>query len=116
MQSLTDPAPKEKNVLDAMIFAHEAICRNIKFLPVHYLKSSATEYVIEDGNLRLPFLAVDGCGENAAKRIKEVAQNGDYISIEEIQKSAGINSSVMEKLIAIGAFGDLPESAQLSFF
>ncbi|NLJ16683.1 MAG: PolC-type DNA polymerase III [Clostridiales bacterium] len=116
LQSLTDPAPKEKNVLDAMIFAHEAICRNIKFLPVHYLKSSATEYVIEDGNLRLPFLAVDGCGENAAKRIKEVAQNGDYISIEEIQKSAGINSSVMEKLIAIGAFGDLPESAQLSFF
>ena len=79
--------------------------RGITFLPVDYKKSRATTYAIEDGNLRLPFLAVEGCGENAA-----------IICLEDIQAQSGINSTVLGKLYDMNVFGDLPQSAQISFF
>ena len=116
LQQRDDLTPKEKNTYDALMFAHEMLCRGINFLPVDFKKSHATKYIIEDGNLRLPFLAIDGCGENAANRIKDVAENGDFISIDDIARLAGINSTVMDALTEMGVFGDIPQSAQMSFF
>lgn len=108
--------PKEKSVLKALYIVYEMLCRKINFLPVRYDKSDAARYAIEDGNLRLPFLAVENCGENAAKRMKEVIDSGDFISIDDIKIKAGINNTVMERLSEMSAFEGLPQSAQLSLF
>ena len=85
-------------------------------MPVHYLKSDATKYIIEDGNLRLPFLAIEGCGENAANNLKETINKSDYVSVEDIQRQGNVNKSVMQKLIDMNVFDGLAKSAQMSLF
>ena len=91
-------------------------CRGISFLPVHYEKSDAVRYMVEDGNLRLPFMAVDGCGESAAKMLCEAIAKGGYVSIEDIAATSGVNGSVIEKLTAKGVFEGLQATAQMTFF
>ncbi len=116
IQANPDATPKEKSTYEAFLLVHEMLCRGISFLPVHYEKSHATKYVIEDGNLRLPFLAVEGCGENAANSLYEAIQKKDYISIEDIRSQSAINGTVMDKLEEMGVFDGLPKSAQMSLF
>ncbi len=116
IQSMQKPTAKEEGIADALMLVNEMMLRGIGVLPVDVKKSNATTYVVEDGKLRLPFLAIQGCGENAAIRLKEVINNGDYICVDDIQKQSGINSSVMEKLSEMGVFADIPQSAQMSLF
>lgn len=116
IMSNKDATPKEQATLEAYFLVYEMLSRGIKFLPVNYLKSDATSYRIEDGNLRLPFLAIEGCGENAAKAIAQAISTNDYVSIEDIQIKGGINKSVMQKLTEMNVFEGLPASAQMSFF
>ncbi len=112
-----DAADKSaKSKYESLKIAYETLCRGISFLPVHYLKSHATAYVIEDGNLRLPFCIVDGCGGSAANALYDGIHSTDLVSIEDLTGIPGINSSVIDKLDAIGAFEGLPKSAQVSFF
>lgn len=116
IQANAEATPKEKATAEAFQLVHEMQCRGINFLPVHYEKSHATKYIIEDGNLRLPFLAIEGCGENAANSLYETIQKRDFVSIEDISSQSGLNGSTIDKLIEIGCFDGLPRSAQMSFF
>ncbi len=116
IQSSPDASAKEKSMLDALQLIYEMNLRGISFLPVDYKKSRATTYAIENGDLRLPFLAVDGCGENAALKIRAVLDEGNYICIDDIQVQSGLNSTVIQKLTDMKVFGELPQSAQMSFF
>jgi len=112
-----DATAKERGVYDALMMVYEMQLRGIELLPAYYKTSDPTRYVIEkDGNLRLPYSAIDGCGENAARRLSEVITGGDFVCVDDIQKKSGLNKTVMEKLRQTGFFGDLPESAQMSLF
>ena len=44
------------------------------------------------------------------------AQDGDFTSIEDFQQQSGVGKSVIEVLKANNAFGDLPDSDQVSLF
>jgi DNA polymerase-3 subunit alpha (Gram-positive type) len=61
-------------------------------------------------------MAVDGCGESAANMLYDAIQKGGFISVEDLTGSSGVNSSVIDKLLAKGTFEGLPKSAQMSFF
>ena len=111
-----EASAKEKSVQEALYLVYEMLCRGIKFLPARYDKSDAASYEIEEGNLRLPFLAIEGCGENAANRLREVIKSGDFVSVDDIKIKSGLNNTVMERLGAMNVFGNLPQSAQLSLF
>jgi len=112
----SDATQKDKDVKEALYLVYEMLCRGIKFLPAHYKKSDAARYITEENALRLPFLAVEGCGENAANRLKEVISSGDFISVDDIKYKSGLNSTVMERLNAMDVFEGLPQSAQMSLF
>ena len=116
IQANSEASQKEEATLEAYFLVYEMLDRRIKFLPVHYLKSDATKYNIEGGNLRLPFLAIEGCGENAAKSLKETIDKGDFVSVEDIQMQGNVNKTVMQKLIDMNVFDGLPNSAQMSLF
>ena len=107
---------KDKDILNALQLVYELMMRGIEILPVDAKLSKATSYVVEDGNIRLPFNAVSGCGESAAVKLKEVIDAGDAISIDEIQSLSGVNSTVIEKLKAMGVFKGYQQSAQYTLF
>ncbi|MBO6303110.1 MAG: PolC-type DNA polymerase III [Ruminiclostridium sp.] len=113
---LTASAEDDSKKVVTYQLVYEMLCRGIKFLPPHYLKSHATKYIIEDGDLRLPLLAVSGCGETASQMLYDAIQKGGFISVEDIISTSGVNSSVIEKLKAQGVFEGLQDTAQLSFF
>lgn len=96
----------------------EMLARGIEFLPVDIYKSDSRVYRIEDGKIRLPFGAIDGIGENAAKAIADARNDGggDFISYDDLMARAGIGRSVVDSLKEAGALGNMPESTQITFF
>lgn len=116
IQGMANIGVKEKGILDALLLVYEMMLRGIGVLPVDAKLSGAVTYHVEDGKLRLPFLAVAGCGENAAYKLKAAIDSGKCGCIDEIQAESGVNSTTIDKLKEMGAFKGMPQSAQLSLF
>ncbi len=107
---------KESNTLDILMVINEMMARGFEFLPIDVYKSEANKYKIEDGKIRLPFSSAKGVGVNAAKYIYDAAQQGDLLSIDELQERSGATKAIIEALESIGALDALPKSAQISLF
>ena len=109
---------KEQDTATVLQIVNEMLARGIAFLPVDIYKSDARVYKIEDGKIRLPFGAISGIGENAAKAIAAARDdgNGDFVSCDDLMERAHIGKSTVDSLREIGALGDMPESSQISFF
>ena len=96
---------------------NEMLQRGCEFLPIELGKSYASKYVVEDGKVRLPFTAIRGLGDAAAVALEQATMHGqEYISVEELQQASGVAQSVFDKLRAVGALGNLPETSQVDLF
>jgi len=114
MQSLlqmgNERTAKDESVLTTLQIIYECQARGVSFLPVDLYKSHYNVYQVEDGKIRLPFMALKGVGEAAAKSLWEAAQKDVFISADDISNRAGVSKSVIEMLRTSGALGDLPET------
>jgi DNA polymerase III alpha subunit len=72
--------------------------------------------VVEDGKIRLPFNALKGLGDNAAKALYAASQQGAYTSADEIISRAGVGQSIVDLLRSVGALGDMPATSQMTLF
>jgi DNA polymerase-3 subunit alpha (Gram-positive type) len=106
----------EKDLLTALEVCYEFYLRGFSFAPIDLAKSDPVKFTIDDGRLRPPFIAISGLGEAAARDI--AAQRGkNFLSIEEFSMACPkVSKAHIEQLKKAGAFGDMPECAQLSFF
>lgn len=118
INKMQNASAKEKDTATVLQIVNEMLARGIEFLPVDIYKSDARVYIIEDKKIRLPFGAIDGIGENAAKAIVDARNdgNGDFVSCDDLMERAHIGKSTVDSLRALGALGDMPESSQISFF
>ncbi len=109
--------PKDENILAALQMVNEMLQRGYEFAPIRIGKSRAKVYVVEDGKIRLPYMAMKGLGEAVANELEKATMDGqEYLSAEELQAATGASSTIMENLYEIGALGDLPRTSQVSFF
>jgi len=111
-----DASQKENAMYATLQLVEEALARGIKFLPVDLYKSDSFSFLPEDGAIRMPFSALNGIGENAAKSLVAVREEGEIISREELQQRSKVTKSVMEILAANGVLDGLSQTNQLRMF
>jgi DNA polymerase-3 subunit alpha (Gram-positive type) len=110
------PTARDKDIATCLELVLEMNMRGIRFLPVDLYKSDVKKFLIEDGNIRCPFISLPGLGESAAIPIAEARKDGEFLSIEDLQKRGKAGSSVIEILRSHGALQGLSESNQISMF
>lgn len=112
-----EASQKEQNMAETLHVVYEALLRGVEFLPVDLYKSHWYQFRLEDGKIRLPFSAIAGLGEAAAKSMMEAADPKDpYISCDDLQSRTGITKSVMQSLKDLGVVDGLPDTSQMTFF
>lgn len=93
----------------ALQVALEMTSRGLKFLPVDIIKSSADIYEVEDGNLRIPFVAVDSLGESIAVDIVQKRTEQAFTSKKDVLKRTRLSQTLYDLFDEMHTFGDLPE-------
>ena len=112
-----DATSKDEDLLTTLEVVYEYYLRGFEFLPIDIYKSHATKFLIEDGKLRPPFVAISGLGESAAWDIVSGRDGKQFLSIEEFSAACPKASKThIHMLKEAGAFGSLPDTSQVSFF
>ena len=112
-----EASAKEEGEFGTLQIINEMLARDIKLRPVDIYKSHANKFLVEEGEIRLPFSSLSGVGGAAAEGLLEARQSGgEYISIDDLQARAKVSSAVIEALRNTGALKDLPESSQTTLF
>ena len=113
---MDQPSARDKDTATCLELILEMNLRGIRFLPVDLYRSDVRRFLIEDGNIRCPFISLPGLGESAAVTIAEARKDGPFISIEDLQKRGKVGSGVIETLRTQGALQGLSETNQISMF
>ena len=112
-----EASQKEQDTAELLHVVYEAMLRGVQFLPVDLYKSHWYQFKMEEGKIRLPFSAIAGLGEAAAKSMYEQANPDDpYISCDDLQQRTGITKAVLQSLRDLGVTEGIPETSQMTFF
>ncbi len=112
-QKATD---KEKKLVTNLEVALEMHIRGYRFYPVDLMNSDASRFQLAGDGLLMPFSALAGVGETAAKSLVEARGPEAYLSIEDLQVRSRVNKTVIEVLRQEGCLEGLPESSQMTLF
>lgn len=108
---------KDEDLLTTLEVAYEYYIRGFEFLPISIYDSHATKFIIKDGRLLPPFVAISGLGENAAWDLMRGREGKTFLSVEEVAAACPkVSKTHIQMLKEAGAFGDLPDTSQVSFF
>ncbi|MFU8787165.1 MAG: DUF655 domain-containing protein, partial [Candidatus Izemoplasmataceae bacterium] len=122
MQEIDDAGNKatevEKRLYTVLEIALEMVKRGFKFNPIDIMASDARDFIIskERKSIRLPFVALDGLGQKVAQTIIEARNEKPFTSREDVKERTSLSTTLFNKLDALGAFGDLPETGQINLF
>ena len=112
-----DATAKDEDLLTTMEVVYEFYLRGLEFAPISIYESHATKFLIKDGKILPPFVAISGLGESAAWDIMNGREGKEFLSIEEFSLACPKASKThIQMLKDAGAFGDLPDNSQVSFF
>ncbi len=111
------PTVLDKSTATYLEMANEMMERGFIFEKMDIYESDALKFKVTDKGLRPPLASLAGVGDTAAKAIAAVVdKNNPFISQEDLRQRAGVGKSVIEKLAAVGALGDMPETNQIDLF
>lgn len=107
---------KEQADILVLEVAYEMYSRGYEFAPARLGKSKALKFWSDEGKVLLPFVALEGVGDSAAKALADAYDEKPFFTIEEAVNRAKLNKTAVEALRAHGVFEGLPETDQLSLF
>ena len=112
-----DATAKDEDLLTTLEVVYEYYLRGFEFAPISLYESHATKFLIKDGKLIPPFVAVPGLGETAAWDLMNGREGKTFLSIEEVAAACPkVSKTHMQMLKEAGAFGDLPDTSQVNLF
>ena len=106
----------DEDALRDMRLVQEMYARGYDFMPIDIYRADDVNCQIIDGKIMPSLNSIEGVAGKAAAQIKEAAQNGRFISKEDLRVRAKIGKSTIEKMSNLGLLDGLPESSQLSIF
>ena len=111
-------SPKETEIMKSLTMAIEMTERGYRFSNVDLYRSEASNFVVDQEHkaLIMPFIVVDGLGENAADSVIEARKDGKFTSQEDLLKRTKLNNTNVKDLVELGALIDLGETDQISLF
>ncbi|MCQ2513701.1 MAG: PolC-type DNA polymerase III [Ruminococcus sp.] len=115
-QAAHEASAKDDAEFGILQIVNEMLARGIETLPIDVYKSRATQFVVEDGKIRLPFSTIPGLGGAAAVSLEEAGKNNTYLSIEDMQIKTKVSKAIIESLRELGVLNGMPESSQMSLF
>ena len=119
IQNNPDHSAKEDDLLTTLYAVYEFYLRGFSFAPISFAESDALKFLpVGERQLRPPFVSVSGLGETAAADLAAAAGSGaGFVSLEDVSAACPkVSQTHMETLRALGAFGDMPETSQMSLF
>ena len=117
IDSNEEATAKDEDLLTTLEVVYEFYLRGFSFAPISIYDSHAIQFLIKDGKILPPFVAISGLGESAAWDLMEGRKGKTFLSIEEVAAACPkVSKTHMQMLKDAGAFGDLPDSSQVSFF
>ena len=112
-----DATAKDEDLLTTLEVVYEFYLRGFDFAPISLYESHATKFLIKDGKILPPFVAVSGLGETAAWDLMNGREGKNFVSIEEVSAACPkVSKTHLQMLKEAGAFQDLPETNQISLF
>ena len=112
-----DATAKDEDLLTTLEVVYEFYLRGFDFAPIDIYQSHATKFLIVDGKILPPFVAISGLGESAAWDIMEGRDGKEFLSIEEFSAACPkVSKTHIQMLKEAGAFGNLPDTSQVSLF
>ena len=111
-----EASPKEEGEFGTLQIINEMLARGIALRPVDLYKSEAKRFVVEDGQIRLPFSSLRAWENPPPQPARARDEGGEYISIDDVQARAKVSSAVIDTLREAGSLSGLPESSQTTLF
>ena len=112
-----DRSNKDDELLTTLELCYEFYLRGFEFERLSIYESEALRFAVKDGKLIPPFVSVSGLGETAALDIVDGRKGKSFISIEEFSAACPkVSKTHIENLKLAGAFGDLPDTSQVTLF
>ncbi len=117
IDSNEEATAKDEDLLTTLEVVYEFYLRGFSFAPISIYDSHAIKFLIKDGKILPPFVAISGLGESAAWDLMEGRKGKTFLSIEEVAAACPkVSKTHMQMLKDAGAFCDLPDTSQVSFF
>ncbi|MDD6647653.1 MAG: PolC-type DNA polymerase III [Firmicutes bacterium] len=111
-----DASKKEEDDIPVLEVAYEMCARGYEFTPARLGISDSVRFLSHEGKVLLPFVAITGVGEGAAKTFFEEYQKRPYETVEDVAERGKINKTALDEMRQHGVLDGLPETAQISLF
>ncbi len=112
-----DATAKDEDLLTTLEVVYEFYLRGFEFAPISLYESHATKFLIKDGKILPPFVSISGLGENAAIDLMNGREGKTFISVEEVAAACPkVSKTHIQMLKDAGAFGELPDTSQITLF
>lgn len=115
-----EASDKEKNTADIMKLVIEMYVRGLSFVPIDIYQSEATKFKVvnDDGQMKLmpPLCTIQGFGITVAEALIEARKNGEFATLEDMQKRTGIGNKTIQLLKDAHVVDGIRDNAQLTLF